>query len=79
MLLVAPPLKWLACERGRMRLLKSSNINLVMAETMTVSCKVPTRILCKKEVIGLGIACFLSNGDVCRDIMNKRAFSEVYW
>jgi hypothetical protein len=62
-----------------MRLLQSSNINVVMAETMMVSRKVPTRILGKKEVIGLGTTYALSNGDVYRGIMNKRASSEVYW
>jgi hypothetical protein len=62
-----------------MRLLQASNINVVMAESMMVSRKVPTRILGKKEAIGLGTAYALSNGDVYRSIMNKRVFSEVYW
>jgi hypothetical protein len=60
-----------------MRLLQVSNINLIMAKTMLVSRKAPTRNLGKKEVIGLGTAYALSNGDVYRGIMNKRASLEV--
>jgi hypothetical protein len=62
-----------------MHLLQSSNINVVMAETMLINRKVPTRILEKKESVGLGTAYALSNGNFCRGVMNKRASSEVYW
>jgi hypothetical protein len=61
-----------------MRLLQVSNINPVMAETMLVSRKVPTRNLGKKEVVGLGTAYAFSDGDVYRGIVNKGASLEVY-
>lgn len=62
-----------------MRLLQASNINPIMAENMLVSRKIFTRNLHKKEAVGLGIAYALSDGDVYRGIMKKRASLEVYW
>lgn len=78
-LAAAPPLRWLAYEKRRIRLLQTSNINPIMAETMLVSCKVPTQILSKKEAVGLRTAYALSDSDVYNGILNERASLEVYW
>jgi hypothetical protein len=61
-----------------MRLLQALNINPVNDETMFFSCKIPTRILGEKEVIGLSAAAVLLN-DVYLGVMNKRGCLEVCW
>ena len=61
-----------------MRLLQALNINPVNAETMFFSCKIPTRILGEKEVIGLSAADVLLN-DVYIGVMNNRGCLEGCW
>jgi len=62
-----------------MRLLQAYDINPIVSETTLFSCKVPTQILGKKGVVGIGTACALLNGDVFRKLMNKRGYLEVCW